>query len=227
MATKCYNCGKPLGFFSKKYEYEVDSKTVWLCDECDKKFQEKEEKRKRRKEAERKRKELKKPAEPELSEDGWPLCPICGKEFKSKEEIIKHLIKNQKEFKELSIMSVVDNGVYSTMEGNGWPIEKALPYQRWLREVKDNKYSKWKEELKPKKVKRRESPISPRLRFEILKRDNFTCQYCGRKAPEVELEVDHIEPYSKTKDNSPENLITACKECNRGKRAKDVLSKKS
>ncbi len=92
-----------------------------------------------------------------------------------------------------------------------------------VRAVKEYKHNKWKEELKPKKIKRRESPISPRLRFEILKRDHFTCQYCGRKPPEVELEVDHVEPYSKTKDSSPENLITACKECNRGKRIKEVI----
>ena len=75
-----------------------------------------------------------------------------------------------------------------------------------------------------RKVIKRELPVSPKMRFEILKRDNFTCQYCGRKAPEVVLEVDHIEPYSRTKDNHVENLITACKECNRGKRAKEILS---
>ena len=74
-----------------------------------------------------------------------------------------------------------------------------------------------------KKKSTRESPVPPRLRFDILKRDNFTCQYCGKKSPDVELEVDHIEPYSKTEDSSPENLITSCKDCNRGKRTKDVV----
>src|ERR1044072_3866670 len=34
-------------------------------------------------------------------------------------------------------------------------------------------------------------PLTKRERFEILRRDNFTCQYCGRKPPEVTLEEDH------------------------------------
>lgn len=39
-------------------------------------------------------------------------------------------------------------------------------------------------------------PISKKLRFEVFKRDCFTCQYCGEKAPNVKLEVDHIKPVS-------------------------------
>ena len=39
--------------------------------------------------------------------------------------------------------------------------------------------------------------ISKKTRFEIFKRDSFTCQYCGRKAPDVLLVIDHIEPVSK------------------------------
>lgn len=59
--------------------------------------------------------------------------------------------------------------------------------------------------------------ISKRIRFEVLKRDKFTCQYCGKSAPDVVLEVDHIKPVSKGGTNDIMNLITSCKECNRGK----------
>lgn len=59
--------------------------------------------------------------------------------------------------------------------------------------------------------------LSKRLRFEVLKRDNFCCQYCSAKPPKVPLEIDHILPVSKGGDNSIENLITACFDCNRGK----------
>jgi 5-methylcytosine-specific restriction endonuclease McrA len=31
--------------------------------------------------------------------------------------------------------------------------------------------------------------ITKKLRFEVFKRDNFTCRYCGRKTPEVILLV--------------------------------------
>ena len=56
-----------------------------------------------------------------------------------------------------------------------------------------------------------------RLRFEILRKYNFTCQYCGRKSPEVILEVDHKFPKSKGGLNKIENYIVACRECNIGK----------
>lgn len=58
-------------------------------------------------------------------------------------------------------------------------------------------------------------PLSQR--FEILQRDGFTCRYCGRVAPETELEVDHIHPRSKGGGDEAENLVTTCRDCNRGK----------
>ncbi len=60
-------------------------------------------------------------------------------------------------------------------------------------------------------------PLSKKLRFEIFKRDSFTCQYCGKVAPNVILEVDHIEPVSKGGSNELLNLVTSCYDCNRGK----------
>lgn len=59
--------------------------------------------------------------------------------------------------------------------------------------------------------------ISKKKRFEILKRDNFQCQYCGAKSPDVTLEIDHIEPVAKGGTNEDINLVTACFKCNRGK----------
>lgn len=64
--------------------------------------------------------------------------------------------------------------------------------------------------------------VSKKIRFEVFKRDNFTCQYCGRKAPDVVLEVDHITPVAESGDNSIMNLITSCKDCNRGKGARKL-----
>ena len=60
-------------------------------------------------------------------------------------------------------------------------------------------------------------PISKRLRFEVFKRDSFTCQYCGAHPPAVVLECDHIVPASKGGSTDEENLVTACFACNRGK----------
>ena len=60
-------------------------------------------------------------------------------------------------------------------------------------------------------------PLSKAIRFEVFKRDKFTCQYCGASAPEVILEVDHIKPVSKGGTDDILNLVTACRDCNRGK----------
>jgi flagellar motility protein MotE (MotC chaperone) len=64
--------------------------------------------------------------------------------------------------------------------------------------------------------------IPKKLRFEVFKRDNFTCQYCGRMAPDVILEVDHINPVKNGGKNDILNLITSCKDCNSGKGAKEL-----
>lgn len=64
--------------------------------------------------------------------------------------------------------------------------------------------------------------ISKGARFEIFKRDGFTCQYCGRKPPDVILEVDHIHPRALGGDDDEMNLVTSCFDCNRGKSAKEL-----
>ncbi len=64
--------------------------------------------------------------------------------------------------------------------------------------------------------------VSKSVRFEIFARDAFTCQYCGRRPPEVVLEVDHIHPRAKGGGDEVINLITSCWDCNRGKSAKII-----
>lgn len=56
-----------------------------------------------------------------------------------------------------------------------------------------------------------------KLRFSILQDCNFTCQYCGRSAPTVELQIDHKFPKSRGGKNTRENFTVACKDCNLGK----------
>lgn len=62
-------------------------------------------------------------------------------------------------------------------------------------------------------------PIPKRIRFEVFKRDSFTCQYCGAHPPGVILHVDHIVAVASGGQNEIDNLITACEPCNAGKGA--------
>jgi hypothetical protein len=64
--------------------------------------------------------------------------------------------------------------------------------------------------------------LSKKIRFEVFKRDSFTCQYCGKSAPTVVLHVDHITPVKEGGTNDITNLITACADCNLGKGARKL-----
>lgn len=59
--------------------------------------------------------------------------------------------------------------------------------------------------------------MRPSQRYEILKRDNFTCRYCGRKPPDVKLQVDHHFPRSLGGGDERINLVASCQQCNIGK----------
>lgn len=62
--------------------------------------------------------------------------------------------------------------------------------------------------------------INLRLRFLVMKRDNFKCRICGRSpatTPGVELHIDHIIPWSKGGETTIDNLQTLCSDCNLGK----------
>ena len=62
---------------------------------------------------------------------------------------------------------------------------------------------------------KRSRRIPPSIRVSILHRDSYKCVFCGRRAKQVELEIDHILPFSKDGNNDPSNLQTLCFDCNR------------
>jgi len=111
--------------------------------------------------------------------------------------------------------------------------ELFTPNEEWFREGKSLKRyweflekitgHEWKYEdvnywykfLRSPSETREDIPLS--LRYQVLERDYFTCQKCGRKAPDVELTVDHILPWSCGGPTVLDNLQTLCKDCNLGK----------
>lgn len=107
-------------------------------------------------------------------------------------------------------------------------------YEIVVGELKDGElitYDK-PQETDPKEVietpKKRTEPvhktkrnISVTLRYQIMKRDNFKCVFCGAspaKDPTIELHIDHIIPWSKGGESTADNLQTLCSVCNFGKR---------
>jgi hypothetical protein len=77
-------------------------------------------------------------------------------------------------------------------------------------------------------AERKRKPPSARQRLEVLARDNYTCVTCGRSpaiTPGLQLEVDHIEPFSTGGADALANYQTLCQRCNRGKGDQARLNK--
>jgi 5-methylcytosine-specific restriction endonuclease McrA len=54
-------------------------------------------------------------------------------------------------------------------------------------------------------------------RRNLYRRDQFTCQYCGRRPGSVALTIDHVVPRSMGGRTTWENCVLACVECNKRK----------
>lgn len=97
---------------------------------------------------------------------------------------------------------------------------KAFPDYFELVEKEDGLYLVWdpakNEEIKKPKIKRR-NPITPALRHEVFKRDNYRCLECGATNKNTRLHVDHIIPVSQGGSDEFDNLQTLCEECNLAK----------
>ncbi len=52
-------------------------------------------------------------------------------------------------------------------------------------------------------------------RREVFRRDNYTCQYCGRK--DGDLTLDHVTPRHQGGEHVWTNVVTACSACNHRK----------
>jgi 5-methylcytosine-specific restriction endonuclease McrA len=67
-------------------------------------------------------------------------------------------------------------------------------------------------------------------RLLVLERDNYACTYCGKQLTRFSATLDHVQSVKEGGDNSKENLVTACLECNAKKNAgelSDFLARKT
>lgn len=91
-------------------------------------------------------------------------------------------------------------------------------------EVLDELYTK---EVKKKSSRghRTKRDINWRLRYLVMRRDNFKCNFCGRSPatnPNIVLHVDHIVAWAKGGETEISNLQTLCSVCNIGKSDLDM-----
>ncbi len=142
----------------------------------------------------------------------------CRKEVGRKRGKEKHRLKTKKFYKERKKRCLYCNKEFL------WTSSK--PSQIYCSPICTKK--KTREDLKNLSqgiLKRKDGTLYNyyRLRFEVFKRDNFTCQYCGRniKEDKIKLHCDHILPSKKGGKTTFSNLTTSCEECNLGKA--DVL----
>jgi 5-methylcytosine-specific restriction endonuclease McrA len=64
-------------------------------------------------------------------------------------------------------------------------------------------------------------PIPHLSKREIFRRDEYTCQYCGRQTPH--LTVDHVVPRYRGGIHAWHNLVAACPSCNRRKGGRTLV----
>lgn len=57
------------------------------------------------------------------------------------------------------------------------------------------------------------------VRIRVFERDGYRCVYCGATAQTATLEIDHVIPLAHGGSSDSTNLVTACRDCNNGKRA--------
>jgi 5-methylcytosine-specific restriction endonuclease McrA len=69
--------------------------------------------------------------------------------------------------------------------------------------------------IKLEHMVRRPRPRVKLSKREIFRRDNFTCQYCGRQTHH--LTIDHVVPRHRGGGHRWDNLVAACPACNRRK----------
>lgn len=72
---------------------------------------------------------------------------------------------------------------------------------------------------------RKRKNIPSGIRWKVFTRDGFRCVYCGATQETAKLVIDHGDPFSRGGDDSIDNYVTACRDCNAGKRDAEAIPK--
>lgn len=130
---------------------------------------------------------------------------------KIEKRILKRLIHKKADF----LITVKLDVFYRS---NGGRVYDSRTGDRSFDELKEL-YLEWKNGKKYAETQRQERKImNDDIRYNVLKRDNFTCKICGATAKDgAKLHADHIIPISEGGKTVMSNLQTLCERCNIGK----------
>ena len=134
---------------------------------------------------------------------------------KIEKRIIKEILYDKKIYN-ISINVIVS---YTTPSGkNTYKKNRVVDYQELC-----DLYMQWRNGKKYDETSKRERKyLTDKMRYDVLKRDDFKCQKCGITAKDgAKLHVDHIIPVSKGGTTTLSNLQTLCDRCNLGKSDKE------
>lgn len=146
-----------------------------------------------------------------------PVIGISDEELFEEIENVWIKLGKQPSYQQMSDMGKYSIGTYEKRFG-GW--RSALEsFVEYINE-EDSIPISIEPQLETKNKHKTQRTINLRLRFLVLQRDNFKCCICGRtpaKDSSIELQVDHIVPWSKGGETLMDNLQTLCSQCNLGK----------
>lgn len=134
-------------------------------------------------------------------------------------KIEKNLIKFKKIKEDIYNITIDVIVSYTTPTGkNSYKKNRVMTYQELC-----DLYMQWRNGKKYEETSKRERKyMNDQLRYDVLKRDNYTCQKCGATAKDgAKLHVDHIIPIYKGGKTTMSNLQTLCDRCNIGKGTKN------
>lgn len=100
---------------------------------------------------------------------------------------------------------------------------KSFPREELLEEVRKVNRERIDRNRRLAEMEYERSRMTAKLRYEVLKRDNYRCRICGASASDgvTQLHVDHIVPVARGGKTELNNLQTLCQRCNLGKGISD------
>jgi len=107
---------------------------------------------------------------------------------------------------------VVASDSLQTHDFDGWLDLDEPPTTRWIRGARQPIPAP--EIVQLTRYDRVPNHDAPFTRRNLFQRDDFTCQYCGRRGNEDTLSIDHVVPRCRGGRTSWENCVLACVRCN-------------